>query len=166
MAILGLVVPLVLVIYEDFTSRSIHWYWIALMILLALFASPWQVPYLLVNLLLVVFQLALLTLYFSFKHGKVVNILDRYLGLGDVLFLIPMGILFSPGNFISFFMLSLMLSLASHLMLQVCFLPGPKTIPLAGYMALTLLLLLAARFLLGWDWQDDSWIKNMLSSWY
>lgn len=162
---LALLPPLLFIIYEDFRGRAIHWYWIALLLLISLLGFPWRVEWIGVNVLLVGFQMSVLSLYFSWKAGKWVNIINRYLGLGDLLFFLPLCVLFAPANFIFFFIFSLVLSLCSHLVLQY-FLPQTKpTIPLAAYMAIALIAVLLGSYLFHFDPQNDYWIKHYLRSW-
>ncbi len=160
---LALLLPLGFIIYEDFRARAIHWYWIALMLLISLVGFPWQAKWIGVNLLLVGFQMSALTVYFSLKEGKLVNIIDRYLGLGDLLFFLPLCVLFAPANFIFFFIFSFVLSLSSHLFLQYLLPQRTQTIPLAAYMAIALIGVLAGTYFFDFDPQNDYWIKYYLA---
>lgn len=162
MAIAALILPLLFIIYEDFSYRAIHWFWLLLLTIIALWAFPWTSQHLWINGLLVAFQMAALTLYFSIKEGQFVQIINRYLGIGDLLFFIPLGILLSPGNFICFFILSLMLSLGGHLVSYSLNPHKTITIPLAGYMSLTLIAVVLSSVFLDFNLQDDYWIKNLI----
>lgn len=83
-------------------------------------------------------QLLLLWVYFSLKNKKVVNITSRYLGLGDILFLIAITFYLSPVNYILFYVASLILVLIYTLTRQLFIKKDNPEIPLAGLQALLL----------------------------
>ena len=141
-----LVCCLVPIVYEDFRYRAIHWIWIALLILILLMGGPVESKALLSNFSFIGIQLFLLTIYFSIKHRQWINITRDYLGIGDILFFIPLCFLFSPDGLILFFVSSMILSLIGALFFislkrTTCF-----TVPLAGCMSIPLILLLCTAF--------------------
>jgi len=90
----------------------------------------------------VVVQLIGITLWMSWKERALVNIADRYLGWGDILFFIPMALLFPPIFFVYFYVGSLLMILVGFLLYQAIA-PNPmSTIPLAGGLALCLIVTL------------------------
>lgn len=88
------------------------------------------------------------------------NIVDTYLGLGDVLFLIVICTVFSPVNFILFYLLSMIVTLTGVLIYNVVSTKKTNDIPLAGAMAGMLLILLISKP--GIDLYNDAYFLNML----
>jgi hypothetical protein len=87
-----------------------------------------------------------LFLYYSFKKNAFFNPIDSYIGLGDVLFFFSITPLFSLHGFVKFFVLSLLFSLGVHFLFFKK--NQKKHIPLAGYMAVFLLLVLFSELIL------------------
>ncbi|MFK8103067.1 MAG: hypothetical protein AB8G15_11100 [Saprospiraceae bacterium] len=140
-----LLITLLGIIYEDFNYRGIHWWWLLLLLLSILGWRPWNYEQIVINWGFLISQFILLTAYFSFKRKAFTCIIDQYLGLGDILFLLVIAILFSPFNFLLFFLGSLITSLVFFLVYQSLFpAPSAPTIPLAGAMAITLIIVLFA----------------------
>ncbi len=140
-----LLIALLGIIYEDFNYRGIHWWWLLLLLLGILGWRPWNYEQVAINWGFLISQFVLLTAYFSLKRKTLTNIIDQYLGLGDILFLFVIAILFSPFNFLLFFVASLMTSLLVFLVYQHLFpTTSAPTIPLAGAMAIILILVLLA----------------------
>lgn len=143
---------LAVVSYQDFKDRAIDWFLPILLIGNALLLhfqllSGFQWTYIFANLAIVFIQLFVLFIYFSIKSGNITNIVNRQLGLGDILFFIPLAALFSPLHFIAFFVVSLMLTLLSVVLLRFIKKIDNTRIPLAGAMSLVLIIwLVCARF--------------------
>jgi len=97
-----------------------------------------------INTLFLGTQWIFLSLYFSMKGNQWVWVGNSLLGLGDIFFLLSLGCMFTPLNFLSFYVLSLLVSI----LLFYWFLsPRPKDsqkVPLAGLQALCLVALLLA----------------------
>jgi hypothetical protein len=111
------VVFLVVLVYQDFTHRAVNWF-----LLFSLILCQSGLTYLTVsieefffntgvNLMLLIFQFLLLTVYFSLRARHLTNIINQFIGIGDMLFFIFLSMAFSPFNFILFFILSLLLIL-------------------------------------------------------
>ena len=69
------------------------------------------------------------------KEGRFVNIADRYIGTGDLLFFVVMAFAFSLGNFIMIFTGALLFSLIAYGVFMLLKPNANKHIPLAGLMA-------------------------------
>jgi len=84
----------------------------------------------------------------SLRNRKLLNPFSNYFGLGDLLFFLSVTPLFLTYNFILFFICAMVFSI----MLQLAFQRkmNEKTIPLAGFSALLLLLLLVKDLLLAY----------------
>jgi len=84
--------------------------------------------------------LAVLIVYMSLKNRKILNPFTNYFGLGDLLFFLAITPLFLTYNYILFFISSMIfaiiLQLAFHKVMK------DRTVPLAGFSALLLLLVL------------------------
>jgi len=162
-----LVIPFLLFfLYQDLRFRAIYWIcYPVLMILLILLALPGKTAEMMmydagVNLGFLMIQLFLLTVYFSLKHKKMVNITQRHLGWGDVLFLVVIAAYMSPLNYIVFYLGSLLMVLV----LAAAFgrLRQGGSIPLAGLQAFLFAVILAAdssnRIL------SDHWITGFIKA--
>lgn len=127
-----------IVSYQDFRERAISWWLIPLLLITCFGIQQYTLGYNLwfgvfVNSFFLLAQLLGLSLYFSIKHRKFVNITKEYLGIGDILFFIPLCFLFSPLHFIVFFISSFIFILLGYFLWRV-FQPI-ETIPLAGALA-------------------------------
>ena len=141
-----LVLCLLPIVYEDFRYRAIHWIWLVLFAGVLLIGGPVESKTILSNFVFIGLQLFLLTLYFSIKHRKWINITKDYLGIGDILFFIPLCLLFSPDGLILFFVGSLLLSLIGTLLFVLLKKTSLSTIPLAGCMSIPLIIILCTAF--------------------
>jgi hypothetical protein len=108
-------------------------------------------------------QLLLVSAYFSVRQKSLVNITNELLGWGDILLLLSAAFYLSVLNFIFFYLISLMMSLAIWLIWQV--LSGKKDtkIPLAGLQAIGLVLFLMSDWYgLHFNAADDTWLLNLI----
>lgn len=160
---------LTLIVFQDFKQRQVSWFLIPLAFLgFAYKAFMYRESMLsgfLFNTAFIVLQLICLTLYFSIKNKKFLNIIDTYLGLGDVLFFIVVCVVFSPVNFIAFYLCSMVITLFA--MLAYNFFSSRKTnsIPLAGAMAGALMILMVtARTTSGIDFYNDGYLLNIFGA--
>ncbi len=143
-----LLLLLLIVIYQDFKSRAIWWGLIPLLtIAVGVLGFQELGHYLwrfwLINGLFFCLQLLVLTVYFSLKNKKITNITNRHLGLGDILFFIPLSGLFSLWNIIIFLLTILLVSIFAALLLP----KHRQNIPLAGIFAIGLIIVLGLEWL-------------------
>ncbi|MBA8986150.1 putative membrane protein [Sphingobacterium soli] len=102
---------------EDFLNRMVHIVWYSLLMIgilgYSLKRTDWEVflENTLLCLTFIAILILLMTLYFSIKEKKIVNLFDQYLGLGDILFFIVIGFYFDIISYILFFIGSLLISL-------------------------------------------------------
>ena len=134
--------------YQDFKSRAIWWGLIPLLtIVVGIIGFQTIGVYLwkawLINGLFFGFQLLILTLYFSLKSKQFVNITNQQLGLGDILFFIPLSGLFTLPKLIPFLLGTLFLSILAVLLLP----KHRQNIPLAGIIAFGLIIILGLELL-------------------
>lgn len=139
-----------IVVYQDFKGRSISWFLIPLLIVSfisygLLFIDIYVFStYFGINLSLILINLLGVTLFISIKEKKLTNIIDSYLGLGDVLFFLVVTTVFSPINFIIFFLGSIFLTTLTYGVIAL--IKKKQTlIPLAGAMSVMLIITITAQ---------------------
>ncbi|QTE38804.1 hypothetical protein J3L18_06985 [Mucilaginibacter gossypii] len=155
---------------QDFKSRSVYWFWFPLLV--AAFAGMhwfrfrqledyWEpVTF---NLLFVCLQLAVLTVYFSLKNRRIVNITQQLLGWGDILFFLATAFYLSVLSFVFFYVASLIVVLFCWLLWQLVWAKGGAHIPLAGFQSVLLILFLMADWwYFHFDVTDDNWLRHIL----
>lgn len=132
-------------LYEDIRFRLVHVYWYPVVVpgLLGL-ALEAQVFYTVLqqtgqNMLFISLLLFVLTLYFSIKEKKLVNLFANYMGWGDVLFFLSAVVYFPLDHYILFFIITVLVAL---LLTPIFYrLQGKdRHIPLAGIQAGCLML--------------------------
>ena len=131
-----------LMVFQDIKYRHIH---IGLPILVFAASvyvyrnsiSIWEV---LNTAFFILINFVAITMYFSIKNSKFQNPFKRYIGIGDLLFLIAVIPLFSFRNYVLFFISGMIVSLLLYVVFQNR--SSQKTIPLAGYLSLYIILLM------------------------
>jgi len=98
------------------------------------------------NIVFFLITLSILTLYMSLKSRKFLNPFVHYFGLGDLLFYIAVTPLFLLKNYILYFILSLVFSILMQFGLKK--ISKENTVPLAGFSALFLFLVLMKDYFL------------------
>ncbi|PKP20779.1 MAG: hypothetical protein CVU05_08280 [Bacteroidetes bacterium HGW-Bacteroidetes-21] len=139
---------LVLIAYQDFTSRS--FYWLILPVLFGgfIYLSIHEVTVSelvvssIINILFVLVQFIGVTVWMSVKNKRWVNILKQYIGVGDWLFFTSICFVFSPILFIPFFVISLILSLVFYLLYAKIVNRAVHTVPLAGLFSIITMVIL------------------------
>ncbi len=165
----GVIICLLFLFYQDMKHRAVYWIVFPILLILLFLVSKEQdyFPIVLtnsfVNILFLLIQLILLTGYFSIKKKQWINLLNSYLGLGDVLFLLTIAFYFSPANFLVFYIISLLLVLLATILFFSQNTQRTFKIPLAGLQSLFFALIL----LMDWNnnslnLQNDQWILNYL----
>ena len=167
--VLVTIAALVIVVIEDFRRRMISWYLIPLLLALFILRSVHDITIhetlfnFVMNAAFTTMQLLLLSLYFSIKEKKFVNIIDSWLGLGDVLLLYVLGAAFSPVNFLLFYIVSLVLTITGYTIYKTLLQGKDSTIPLAGAVALALILCLCYQLMVSpVSFYDDSPVLHLL----
>jgi hypothetical protein len=142
---------LLLIAWQDFKWRAVSWIWIVLAFIGFVFIAIQQIDvkleikYLLINNSFISIQLIILTLYMSLKNKKIINIVNQYLGLGDILFFVVMAAAFSPIHFILFYLASTVITLLGYVIYKLVKKTNAE-IPLAGSMATLLSILMLLNF--------------------
>jgi hypothetical protein len=163
-----LMVLLIAIAWQDYKYRGVSWFIFPLLLSIAVFdlwicnKLAFFLPLLGINISFILMLLFSVTVYFSIKNRKAVNIADTYLGWGDILFFVLLGVMLSPLNFMLFLVTSLLLIL----ILVSVYRKIAQNIPLAGIQAsLLFMVLLAREFGFDIDLLDDYWFIQMLSTW-
>jgi Flp pilus assembly protein protease CpaA len=140
---------LAVVVVQDFKRRAISWFLIPLLLIGFIGLAFLQMDatqlltYIGINLYIVFSTLLGATFIISIKNKKLTNIVNTYLGLGDVLFFVVLATVFSPINFILFFIGSIFIS---TIIFGGITLFSKKQIltPLAGAMSVLLIIVMVA----------------------
>jgi len=143
------ILSLVAIAIEDIRYRSVHVYLFAFLL-----AGVWYIAFdnnssslvyerIITNVLFCILLFGLLNLYYCLKEQRWHWIFDRYLGWGDVVFLLSITAIWDIYTFIFYVILSLVLSLLIYLLLIS---NRSKYIPLAGLQAVVLALVLCLEW--------------------
>jgi hypothetical protein len=166
-----LIVILAPIVIEDFRHRQISLAWILGVLLIAIFqqlntdlSSLNIATNTIINLGIILLNYVILTLYFSIRNRKIINIKNEYLGIGDIAFLLSAAFLFSPINFICFLLCSLIFTLVFTLFTRLFFPNKLSTIPLAGLQAFFLAIILLVMFFnyKNWKTNNDEFTLSMI----
>lgn len=165
-----ILISIIGIIVQDFKQRMVYVFWFPVLILSfsiirLLMGSPYQTLWTSVgsNLLFLIVQFVLVSIYFSIKEGKLVNITKNLLGLGDAFFLVSIAFYLSFLNFFLFYILSLMCTIITWTLWLHFTRKKEIRIPLAGLQALFFILCVFG------DWSitsvyltSDNWLYNFL----
>lgn len=164
-----LLVLLAIVVYQDLKQREISWLLIPFLLgcFLArgflLIPSNEIISNTLLNISFIVLQLLVLTAYVSIKNKKISNVINSFLGLGDVLFFVVICLAFSSVNFILFYVMSLLFTLVGFIAYNMLVKKATKEIPLAGAMAMVMItLILLNQWMPQFNFYNDDYITGFL----
>jgi len=145
----AIIVILLMIALEDFRHRQVHVLWFILLIvaiLLESFGVTGQTEHLnhfLTNLLFIIVQWLGITLFFTLKTKKLVNVMDRYIGWGDAVLLFAFALLLPPLSFALFMILSYVLVLIISLIRLSLNRSKPYPVPLAGWLGIFMMVLIS-----------------------
>ena len=165
-ALLAILIAILLIfVYQDFKSRAISWFLIPILLMVIIINALMTINieeltiFSGINLILVLVNFLGVTLIISLKEKKIKNIINSYLGLGDVLFFLVLTTLFSPINFIVFFIGSIFLITLIYGGAMLFSKQKNTLIPLAGAMSLVLIVvLLVQQFTTSFNLYQDLFI--------
>ena len=146
-----LVAASIAIAYQDFKARSINLILIICYGILGGFRYTLETNFILfLNDLLftgcyLLLVLLFITIYFYFKNGKLVNVIDSQIGIGDLLLFICIGGCLEPFMLINFFTTCFIFSLLCYLI----FFKG-RSVPLAGLSAIFYLMFYVVQLFLIW----------------
>jgi len=117
-----------------------------------------------INVLFFATQLLIISIYFSIKNRRWVNITIELLGWGDILFLLSTTFYLSILSFLFFYITSLLGSLLIWLIWQAISKKKTKQIPLAGFQAFLLTIFLSTDWwVLHLGMTSDNWAFSILN---
>lgn len=164
-----LLLLLAVVLFQDLKQRQISWFLIPLLLVSFIAQGLFRIPanelmhYTMFNIGFIVVQLVILTAYISIKNKRLVNIINSYLGIGDVLFIATVAAAFSPLNFIVFYITALLFTLFVFVVVKLLTKKLSKEIPLAGAMAAVMIgLILVNQWLPEFNFYKDDY----LTAWF
>ena len=168
--LLDIIIILVLlsIVWQDFKSYVLYWF-IPPVLIVLFFLRSWQmtglnleIQYIGINLLFVVLQVSIVYMYYVLKNRKLIPMIDKYIGWGDILFLVCLSFAFSPLNFIFFYIISLIIILIIYGSWYM-FNGSLRKIPLAGMQALLLLISIISGNLLHFSFYNDKALSYFIS---
>ena len=158
-----------MVAFQDFKYKTVSWILFPVLFLITIWTAlqlnsfEQVAEQLMFNLAFVVFQLLILTVYFSVKHRKLINIGNTYLGLGDILFFVVLATSFSFLNFVFVYFLSLFAIAMVFMLYRVIKKSATTQIPLAGGMAVVMIFcLLLKNSPVNFNFYDDTFALAFL----
>ncbi|MCH8331489.1 MAG: hypothetical protein IH946_08950 [Bacteroidetes bacterium] len=134
---------LCIIAYQDLRFRAIHWITLPSLFALLLFRAIINIPFtelaveIMQNLLFVGLQIGILFIYVLFHFRQPNKFFVKFLGFGDVLFLIVITVGFITSNFILFLTSGYMIAVLSYSFIRI-WNKKQITIPLAGILAIFL----------------------------
>lgn len=164
------IILLLFLAYQDFRYRAISWWLIPVLVLafgyleISTIGRDQFLANIALNLGFIVFQMAVLTMYFSMRNRKFTNIINTYLGIGDVLFFVLLAAAFSFVNYIFFLVTSFILVTIGFMIFKSVKRNTNPEIPLAGAMSLILVISMACNAFVNIDFYNDNIIPNFLIS--
>lgn len=165
-----ILVIMAFILYQDISYRAVYWLCFPIIAILLGILKVNQTDFsefltdIAYGMLFLLFQLVLLSCYFSIKNKSWTNITKAHLGWGDILFLGAITFYFSPVNFVLFYIISLILVLL-FVIVQTTLVKKEtdKHIPLAGLQAGLLgLMMIFSLFVKGISFVDDQWIYFLM----
>lgn len=146
------IIPLAVIVYQDIRYRAISW-WTLPLLFIFMFLDGFKLlgltsllDNLLVNFSILIFELLLLTIYFSIKEKKLTNLFKSYLGLGDVLFFLAIIPVFHPFLYVVFQVVGLAIILCVALVYGLIKKDWSFKVPLAGILSIFLLIFLVVNY--------------------
>ena len=134
-----------IIVFQDAKYRAISWYLIP--ILLVLFSTQgiqklsleeWIV-YFTTNVILLAINLFGVFAIISLREKRITNIINSYIGLGDILFFVVLAGAFSPMNFLIFYIGSVLISCIALLIWKQIKNNTELLFPLAGIISALLI---------------------------
>jgi hypothetical protein len=165
------IILLLLIFLQDLKGRAVYWFLFPLLALLLTVIRIQQhlvfVDFLrgaLLNLGFITLQLLTLTLYFSLKNRRWVNITAELLGWGDILFFLSIAFYLPFINYLFFYIVSLTGVLLAWLIWRSISQHKHPFIPLAGLLSLAVAGLLTADWWFkSFNLADDAWLLNLIA---
>ena len=156
---ISIAIVFLIILIEDIKERQVH-LWLFLIALLffviKFILADVQYSYLLINGSFILIQLTGIA-FFNYLKNRRFFPFEGILGTGDLFMWGLLLFCFSPFNFITFFIISLLFSFVAHCIISRKY---SNTIPLAGWQGLCYVLIIVMQFA-GWNYDlysDYKWI--------
>jgi len=136
-----LIICIASIFYFDFKQRAVYWWLFLFLFILSCVLRISNSRFvdvifdLGINTLILLFQLIVLQIYFSIRNKSNALIINKAIGLGDILLFLSPAVFFSPFNFVLFLVISFAISLITHILLLQISRYYKKTVPLAGFVS-------------------------------
>nr|WP_319511357.1 hypothetical protein [uncultured Draconibacterium sp.] len=157
-------ISLIAIAWQDFASRSVYWWWFIVLFVGTISFTISKHPEgfnwinILVNVCLVLLVSATAALYYFIRYtGRAFGKLKTSIGLGDFAMLPSLILIFSPVNFLLFFITTIVVGIIGSV-ISVALKKNNTNIPLAGYWAVSLLVCVIGSSFKNINLNNDSWI--------
>lgn len=163
-----LLLILVFIIYQDFRFQAVSWIFFVIGFAITLTVSVKEnfLPDIFINTmfnaLFILFQISIIYLFTWIKFKKKKNIFKSVFGLGDLLFLLMIIPLFSPLNFVIFFIASIIFTLFVYTILRSIKIYKKQRVPLAGLQSLFLFIVLISQIFIKFNLYNDYYILQYI----
>ena len=171
MSIVSLVVILISLLsiaWSDFKSRAVWCAWFGILLIGILihkasyFSGVDMLTHLTLNVLILCSYWVGLKIYFYVKFKKNERITDKYLGLGDMVFIIICSVVFTPDFLVSFIIFGAVFGVFFYAIAKLVNPAKTTSIPLAGILSIMLAVLYISFECLAhatiYDWSPLQWI--------
>ncbi len=155
-----LIISLFVLFYQDVKSREVSWILFPATFVLSGLVSSYNTAFIelvitwVLNLLILGSLFLCLLLYVNVRFGRTKANFWSYFGLGDVLFFIVLSVSFSAFNFVLMIISSLLFSLVLSILIP----SKKKTVPLAGFQALFLIVVIFLLRIFDFNPFNENWI--------
>lgn len=160
---------LAIIAFFDFKYQEFPWWTIVSLSVLFSFLGIAKVGFTVfllqstLNLSFLIIQLAAFTLWISIKKKQFINVINSYIGLGDILFFFCTTLLFAFENFILYHLASLLLTTIFGLFWLKVTSRRNNRIPAAGILSVILILCISGDWLCNCiNFYDNSWIPYLI----
>jgi len=164
-----LLVFLSVIAVQDIRYREVSWYLFPVVFTVILIRSLSQLHFkelvfdFSLNLLFIVLQLIALFVFYAIKNKKFVNIINRYIGTGDLIFFVLLCAGFSPLMFGCYLVATFIAALVFIIAISLFRRKTISTVPLAGGLALSYgILLIAGLFFKDLNLYNDLQIGDLI----
>ena len=146
---------------QDFRYRAISWYAFPLLALFLLLENlQLSLTEVGLNLGFILLNYALTTAMISLKYGRIVNLMNQHIGVGDLLMLFCLALYFPALNFFLFYLGSLLLIAIGSGLYIIFNRPKAYTVPLAGLQSILLLFLMLSAWTFELQLNKADWIEH------
>ena len=166
-------VVLASIIWQDFKYRALTWWILPVLGILAIGNALFKIPLsklalsTLYNLGIIFLQMTIVFTYFFLRGKSFKGILNQYLGIGDIIFLIILCFIFSPVNYIVFCTISFIIVLLFSIILLNVLPKKDNRIPLAGGVSCVLFVVyILSLFNFNFDFYSDQFVFNIIEKLY